>query len=62
MAEATCIGLLPGELLASGVLLVGGGLPAVCAELVGIGIDEFAILPLASDNTNEKNSYDYVQL
>jgi hypothetical protein len=43
---------LPGELVAGGRVFVGGGLPVVCAELVGIGIDEFALVPFASIDKN----------
>jgi hypothetical protein len=58
----TRIGPLPDELLAGGELFVGGGLPAVCAELVGIGIDEIAPVPFAGDDINTKNCYDNAPL
>jgi hypothetical protein len=48
----TIIGVLPGELVAAGRVFVGGGLPVVCAELVGIGIDGIALVPFARDDIN----------
>jgi hypothetical protein len=50
----TCVGLLPGDLLAVGKLFVAGGLPVVCAELIGIGVVEIALLPIASDDIRQK--------
>jgi hypothetical protein len=48
----TRLGLLLGELVADGELFVGGGLPVVCAELVGIKIDEISLVTFARDDIN----------